>query len=98
MSHEFDQKAGTWDDDPGRAARAAEVARLIVARIPLRPEMHALDFGSGTGLLGFHLLSQVASVTFADPSEGMLREVERKLRAKGHRNGRTLRIDPNAPE
>jgi 2-polyprenyl-3-methyl-5-hydroxy-6-metoxy-1,4-benzoquinol methylase len=98
VSHEFDQKARTWDDDPVRAARAAEVAHLIGARIPLRPEMHVLDFGGGTGLLGFHLLPQVASVTFADPSEGMLGEVERKLQAGGHANGRTLRIDPDAPE
>lgn len=98
MSHEFDEKAETWDDDPGRTARAAEVAKRVLESIPLDGDTQVLDFGSGTGLLGFHLLTHVASVTFADPSEGMLAQVRRKLEAGGFTNGLTHRIDPDALE
>lgn len=97
VTDEFDAKAKTWDEDSTRTARAAAVARRIQQRIPLGPDMHVLDFGSGTGLLGFHLLPHVASVTFADPSRGMLAEVERKLEAGGYANGDTLLMDPDAP-
>jgi 2-polyprenyl-3-methyl-5-hydroxy-6-metoxy-1,4-benzoquinol methylase len=95
---EFDEKAERWDDDAGRTARAAEVARRIKERVALTPETDVLDFGSGTGLLGFHLIQDVASVTFADPSEGMIEQVRRKLRAGGFDNGIALRIDPDALE
>jgi ubiquinone/menaquinone biosynthesis C-methylase UbiE len=96
MTHEFDLKAQTWDDDPTRVARAAEVARQIMERVPMNTTSHVLDFGCGTGLLGFQLLPHVASLTFADPSEGMLRRVEEKLAAGVHRGGRTLHLDPDA--
>ena len=88
MTDHFDKKAQTWDLDPVRAARAVEVARQIMERVEPTRDMDVLDFGSGTGLLGFQLLPHVASVTFADPSEGMLREVTAKLRAAGHEGGR----------
>ncbi len=94
---EFQDKATTWDDDPIRTARAAAVARRIREEVPLSPDTHVLDFGSGTGLLGFHLISHVASVTFADPSGAMLQQVERKLREEGRTNGHIVRFDPAAP-
>ena len=97
MSHEFDEKAESWDQSPDRIRRAEAIARRIREVVPLRPDTHALDFGSGTGLLGFLLLPHVASVTFADPSEGMLQQVERKLQAGGHTTGRVVRFDPEAP-
>lgn len=91
---DFDARAATWDDDPVRRERAAAVAARIMERIDLPDGCHLLDFGSGTGLLGFHFLGHAASVTFADPSEGMLAQVASKLRAAGHGGGRTLRLDP----
>lgn len=97
VNDEFHDSAATWDDDPVRAERAAAVARRILQEVPLSPEHHVLEFGSGTGLLGFHLISHVASVTFADPSEAMLQQVERKLREEGRNNGRIVRFDPAAP-
>lgn len=96
MSEDFDDKAATWDDDPARLARAAEVAERILERIPLTRDMHLLDFGSGTGLLGFNVLPHVASVTFADPSEGMLARVAAKLREQGKGRGIVYRLDPSA--
>lgn len=94
---EFDSKAETWDDSPERQERAAAIARRIREKVPVDPDAHVLDFGSGTGLLGFQLISDVASMSFADPSEGMLRQVEEKLREGGHGNGRIVRFEPDAP-
>ncbi len=97
-NHEFDEKAESWDDSPERIQRAEDIARHVREQVALHPDTRVLDFGSGTGLLGFHFIADVASVTFADPSEGMLQQVERKLRAGGHTNGRVVRFDPDAPE
>lgn len=96
MSEHFDEKAKTWDDDPERNARAVDVARQILERVPLTSHVDVLDFGSGTGLLGFQLLPHARSVTFADPSEGMLEQVAAKLLAGGHQGGQTHHVDPAA--
>ena len=97
MTEAFDDKAATWDDDPIRVSRAAEVASQIMEAIAPSQDMHLLDFGSGTGLLGFALLPYVARVTFADPSEGMLAQVAAKLRERGDTRGSVYRLDPSAP-
>ncbi|MHB1095264.1 MAG: class I SAM-dependent DNA methyltransferase [Gemmatimonadaceae bacterium] len=97
MNGEFDEKATTWDDDPMRVSRAAEVASQILEGIAPSRDMHLLDFGSGTGLLGIALLPYVARVTFADPSEGMLAQVAAKLRERGDTRGSVYRLDPSAP-
>jgi len=96
MNEDFDDKAATWDDDPDRVARAAEVASRIIERIPVTRSMQLLDFGSGTGLLGFNFLPHVASVTFADPSEAMLARVAAKLREQADGWGSVYRLDPSA--
>lgn len=93
MTEHFDQKAATWDEDPARVERAAEIARQIMEAIPLDRDMDVLEFGSGTGLLGFNLLPHVSRVTFADTSEGMLARVREKLRAGEHRRGHVLHLD-----
>lgn len=97
MSEAFDDKATTWDDDPMRVSRAAGVASRILKEIAPSRDMHLLDFGSGTGLLGFALLPYVARVTFADPSEGMLAQVVAKLRERRDTRGGVHRLDPSAP-
>lgn len=79
----FDAKAATWDDDPMRRDRARTVAAAIAEAVSLRAPMRALDFGSGTGLLGRALLPSVGEVVFADPSEGMRRELRRHLEEDG---------------
>ena len=96
MTEYFDEKAVAWDDNAARVERAAAVAHRIMERISLTPEMDVLDFGSGTGLLGFNLLPRVASVTFADPSEGMLAQVTAKLQAVDRGRGVVHRLDPAA--
>ncbi len=96
MSDHFDERAATWDDDPARTARAAEIADQIMDRVRPAATADVLDFGSGTGLLGFRFLPHVASVTFADTSEGMLRQVEAKLADGSHRKGQAFLLDPES--
>ncbi|MFO7652765.1 MAG: class I SAM-dependent methyltransferase [Candidatus Krumholzibacteriia bacterium] len=93
MGEDFDGLAAGWDDDPVRGERAARVAERIRQQVPLDGSMQVLEFGAGTGLLGFHLLSHVGRLTFADTSRSMLDEVERKLAAGGIDNADTLHID-----
>jgi ubiquinone/menaquinone biosynthesis C-methylase UbiE len=79
----FDQKARTWDDDPAKGARAERVAAAIWAQAGDLSGRSALEVGCGTGLLGFALRPQVARMTLADTSAGMLEVVREKIAASG---------------
>jgi predicted TPR repeat methyltransferase len=75
---DFDAQASTWDSDPAKVDRARRVAAAIVRSVPDLGLRSVLDYGAGTGLLGFELLPRAAQVTLADTSEGML-AVARRL-------------------
>jgi 2-polyprenyl-3-methyl-5-hydroxy-6-metoxy-1,4-benzoquinol methylase len=76
---DFDAKASTWDSDPAKVDRARRVAEAIAREVPDLATRSVLDYGAGTGLLGFELLPRAARITFADVSRGMLAVVEEKL-------------------
>lgn len=80
---DFDAKASTWDADPAKVERARRVAEDIARAVPDLARRSVLDYGAGTGLLGFHLLPRAARVTFADVSRGMLGVVEEKISTMG---------------
>jgi SAM-dependent methyltransferase len=89
---DFDRAASTFDVD-FRIQRAQAVVRQLAAQVELNPTMSALDFGCGTGLVGFELLKHIGRLTLADPSSGMLEEARRKITgADSHRVG-TLLLD-----
>jgi ubiquinone/menaquinone biosynthesis C-methylase UbiE len=90
---EFDAKAKTWDEDPGRVERAQVVAEAIRSRIPLTGEMRVLEYGCGTGLLGLALQPHVGRIAMADTSEGMLDVLREKLRLLPFANAEALRLD-----
>ena len=90
---DFDAKAATWDADPQKVARARRVAAFIAARVPDLAGRRVLEYGCGTGLLGFALRPRVAAVTMADSSEGMLEELRRKIAASGLDGLTPLRLD-----
>lgn len=94
----FDTAAATWDENPRRRDMAAKVARAIVRRAGLRPEMDLLDLGCGTGLLALALLPHVRSVTGADASRGMLDVLQAKIDAAGLAKMRTLLFDSDRDE
>jgi ubiquinone/menaquinone biosynthesis C-methylase UbiE len=87
----FDESAKTWDQDPVKLARAQAVADGIRSRVP--PQAHALDYGCGTGLLGFALQPHCGQITLADSSAGMLAVLDEKIAASGASNMRSTRLD-----
>ncbi|NTW85715.1 MAG: class I SAM-dependent methyltransferase [Holophagaceae bacterium] len=89
---EFDARAGTWDQDPAKVARALTVGRAIAEALPLAG-LRVLEYGCGTGLLGFALQPQAAWVSLADTSEGMLAVLRAKIAAAGAANMSPLRLD-----
>lgn len=89
----FDAAAAEWDNNPVRVALARAVVTAIRTAVPLRPDMRALDVGAGTGLISLGLLSDVAEVTAADASAGMLKVLEEKVRALGIGNLHTRQVD-----
>lgn len=92
----FDQEAPNWDQEQRRVKLAQDVAAAIVAAAAPAARDEALDFGCGTGLVTLELAPLVASITGADASAGMLRELEQKIAARKLPGVRTLQLDPEA--
>jgi 2-polyprenyl-3-methyl-5-hydroxy-6-metoxy-1,4-benzoquinol methylase len=90
---EFDAKARTWDLDTSKSDRARNVADAMAARIPGLPGARVLEYGAGTGLLGFALQGRVRHVTLADSSAEMLAVAREKLQASGASNVAVVSLD-----
>lgn len=89
----FDSKARLWDDNPVFRERGLKIAQAIRQAVPLHPQMRALDYGCGTGLLSFPLKDELGSILLADSSSGMLEVVKEKIAAQGVRNMTPLQLD-----
>lgn len=76
----FDKEAIQWDENPGRAKLARDVADAIIKTMNLQKNSNVLDFGCGTGLITMLLQPHVGSVTGADSSKGMLGILEDKIK------------------
>jgi predicted TPR repeat methyltransferase len=79
----FDLAAATWDLSDRRVQIAQAVAAGISSRLSLPQAWNVLDFGCGTGLLTLALAPQVASITGADTSPGMLQTLATKAETQG---------------
>jgi ubiquinone/menaquinone biosynthesis C-methylase UbiE len=90
---DFDLRAATWDDDPTKVARARAIADAMEREVPLAASMDALEYGAGTGLLGFMLRHRFADLTLADVSEGMLEVASKKIAAARDQNVRAINLD-----
>ena len=89
----FDERAKEWDSDPDKVRRARVVADAIRSAVPLSPEMKALEYGCGTGLLSFALQTDLGEITLADTSQGMLDVLREKIAAAGVSNMYPVRLD-----
>ncbi len=74
----FDARAKEWDKKDMRVQGAKIIADAIMQQIPLHKKMELLDFGVGTGLLGFTLAPHVKQVYGVDTSAGMIKTLEEK--------------------
>lgn len=89
----FDEKARDWDADPIKVERARAVAETIRGMVPLTPDMAALEYGCGTGLLSFALQPYLSRITLADSSEGMLAVLREKIAAGKVDNMTAVKLD-----
>ena len=76
-----------------KTVRAQTVAQAIQAQVPLAPQMTALEYGCGTGLLSFALQAHLKHITLADSSSGMLAVLQEKIEAGGISNMSPLKLD-----
>jgi len=89
----FDRVASDWDANPGRITLAKAVVEAIRKAVPLRPDMNAMDFGAGTGLVTLGILPYVRSLTAVDASGEMLRMLDQKVKVLRMGNVHTLFCD-----
>ncbi len=80
---DFDQEAASWDENPTRVKLVEDISAAIAGQVELRPEMRAMDFGCGTGLLTMRLQPLVGAIVGIDSSKGMLEIFDRKVEQLG---------------
>ena len=78
MQDHFKEKAQNWDKGDIRVNGAKTIAHNIQKIFQLTPEMEILDFGVGTGLLGFEIAKLVKRVVGVDTSAAMLEKLKEK--------------------
>lgn len=79
----FNERAKDWDSDPAKVERARLVAGAMRSQVTLTPQMSALEYGCGTGLLSFALQDSLGKVCLADSSPGMLAVLAQKISLSG---------------
>lgn len=74
----FDLRAKDFDTD-ARIERSKLFADEIRLHINDGDKKSAMEYGCGTGLVGFQLINDFSSILFVDSSPRMIEEVEKKL-------------------
>ena len=93
MVNSFDNRAANWDENPKRIKLVEEVWSYIQDKIDFNSIHSVLDYGCGTGLLGYKTINNVETITFCDSSEGMLEMVEKKRDYFNFKNVNVLNAD-----
>lgn len=89
----FDEKAASWDDNPNRIKLVEQVWEQIKSSLDFSNIDKVLDYGSGTGLLGYKAIKLVKEVSFCDNSAGMLEQVKKKSKFYGYQNVKIIHSD-----
>ena len=90
---DFDKRAASWDEDPGRVRLATDIASAISDEKILTADMDVLEFGCGTGLLTLRLQPLVRSIVGVDSSQGMLDICRAKIESLRITNVKTHHLD-----
>lgn len=91
--NEFDLKALNWDDNPLFIERSKHIADKIIEHVPLNKNMIAYEYGCGTGLISFNMISLVNHFTLADSSDGMLEVLKQKIQKFDIRSMTVIKTD-----
>jgi SAM-dependent methyltransferase len=84
---DWDKKAKSFASRNSGSAYAS----MLLARLPLTPELTVLDMGSGPGTLALPLAAKVRSVTAVDYSAGMLEALREKAKTENIENIQTIK-------
>lgn len=91
--NDFDARAAQWDDNPVKQECARVVAQAIMHCVAMRRQMCVLEYGCGTGLLGFQLQPYFDRLLLADSSAGMLDVLAAKIARERIGNMTPLNLD-----
>lgn len=97
----FDEAAASYDSDFSDTTAGVWLRESVWSRLTpyIKPGMHVLDLGCGTGEDALWLARNACRVTAADGSPAMLEQLAAKAaRLKLDQRLRTLRLDLNASE
>lgn len=75
----FADKAKTWNDHPFKTKMVETFFNYVMSNIRIEESSVILDFGCGTGLIGFSLIDFCQKVIFVDNSPAMLSVLSDKL-------------------
>lgn len=78
MQDYFKEKSKDWDSGSIRVNGAKKIADSIAEKIELHNKMDIIDFGVGTGLLGFEIAKSVKKVHGVDTSNSMIEKLKEK--------------------
>jgi len=78
MKDHFKEKSKEWDKGDVQVQGARTIAAAINKKVELSRSMDILDFGVGTGLLGFDIARRVKKVYGVDTSLSMLEKLKAK--------------------
>ena len=96
--NEFDLKAKDWDMNPFHVERSKAIAEHMIRLLPLSPNMHALEFGAGTGVLSFLLKDRFKEITLMDSSREKLKKAEDKIEESDRLKFKTLFLNLETEE
>jgi len=83
---DFNNAAHSWDSNDIHAQRSEAIAKNLLSRISVQPEMKALEFGAGTGILSFMLADRFSSITMMDAASEMVAVMQGKVEESPNKN------------
>jgi len=90
---DFNIAARNWDSNTIHAQRSEAIAKNLLSRIEVQPEMKALEFGAGTGILSLILADRFSSITMMDAASEMVTVMQEKVEASTTKNLHPLLFD-----
>lgn len=94
----FDNVAHDWESKPSRVQTAKSSVDNIIEIIDLKPDFKILDYGCGTGLIGFGLSNETNEVIGMDYSAGMVDKFNKKAKELGYTNISAIQHNINEQE
>jgi ubiquinone/menaquinone biosynthesis C-methylase UbiE len=82
----FDNVAADWESKPSRVQIAKSSVDNIIETVDMKPDFKILDYGCGTGLIGFGLSNETNNVVGMDYSIGMVEKFNKKAKDLGFIN------------